>query len=279
MKYVYRKHLREPGKYLLFMMVLLLSIVIELGIIYGLKADIEERGIIILVFLGITVMLAIILGSEFLILYFLVFKKFKNVNVTLNDLGITYNNIKGSQFIPYESIQAIQFPSIKYIGGWVKIKSSGNTIRLTVVLEKIGEFINELKDKLDSKGMKDIYNEEKLYNFCKTAVYSDQSWERVYENLKKLSLIYFICIVTSIIYLGFINLNGPTLLYSLLIVLYPFIVFIIAEIILGFKLSNKTKQEGYIVSKRDKESEDHLYKNVFIVIGILTTVLLFIPII
>lgn len=273
-EYVYRKHLREPMKFLLVIMILLTSIILEIGIISGVRADTRERGFIIAIFVVVAVSLFIIVGLEFLALYHIMFKKFKNIKVSLNDEGITYNNIKGTQFIDYKSIQAIQFPSIKYFGGWLKIKSSGQTIRLTVVLENIGEFVKELKEKLDERGMSNLYNDKKVYDFCKTGIYSDHSWGRLYEKMKISSILYFIGMILAIVYSGFINIHGFFLLSTLVIVLYPFIAYIIAEIILGKKFSNKVKQKGYLIYERDKKQENIVYRNTYITLGILIIILL-----
>jgi hypothetical protein len=273
-EYVYRKHLREPIKFLLVIMVLLISMILEIGIISGLRADAGERGIISAIFSVVAVVLFIILGLEFLFLYHIMFKKFKNIKVLLNDEGITYHNIKGTQFIDYKSIQAIQFPSIKYFGGWVKIKSSGQTIRLTVVLENIGEFVKELKEKLDERGLSNLYSDKKVYDFCKTGIYSDHSWGRLYEKMKISSILYFIGMILAIVYSGFINTYGFLLLYTLVIMLYPFIAYIVAEIILGKKFSNKIKQEGHLIYERDKTQENIIYRNSYIALGILIVIFL-----
>ena len=273
-EYVYRKHLREPIKFLLVIMVLLISMILEIGIITGLRAGASESGTIIAIFSVVAVVLFIILGLEFLFLYHIMFKKFKNIKVSLNDEGITYHNIKGTQFIDYKSIQAIQFPSIKYFGGWVKIKSSGQTIRLTVVLENIGEFVKELKEKLDEREMSNIYSDKKVYDFCKTGIYSDHSWGRLYEKMKISSILYFIGMILAIVYSGFINIYGFLLLYTLVITLYPFIAYIVAEIILGKKFSNKVKQEGHLIYERNKIQENIIYRNSYITLGILIGIFL-----
>lgn len=273
-EYVYRKHLREPIKFLIVIMVVLISMILEIGIISGLREGAEERGMIIAIFSGIAAVLFIFIGLELLVLYHIMFKKFKNIKVSLNDEGITYHNIKGTQFIEYKSIQTIQFPSIKYFGGWVKIKSSGQTIRLTVVLENIGEFVKELKEKLDEREMSNIYSDKKVYDFCKTGIYSDHSWGRLYEKMKISSILYFVGMIVAIVYLDFINTEGFLLLYTLVIMLYPFIAYIVAEIILGKKFSNKVKQEGHLIYERDKTQENIIYRNVYITLGILIVIFL-----
>ena len=275
-EYVYRKHLRKPGKYLILIIGLILSIILELGLIYYFRANDKDKAFIAGLFLGILVMILIIIGIEFLVLYFLMFRKFKKVKVCLTDDGITYDNLKGNEFIAYESIEAIKFPSIRYVGGWVKIKSNNKTIRLTVVLEKIGDFMEELKKQLDIRGMDKVYSEKKVYNFCKTATYSDQSWERIYEKFKFMVFVYILSMLIAFGYSVFINPYSPLLLNILIIMLYPFAGSILAEIILGFKLSNRIKDEGYIVSNRNKDEENKIYKISYTVLGILLVAILLI---
>lgn len=275
-EYVYRKHLRKPGKYLILIICLILSIILELGLIYYFRANDKDKAFIAGLFLGILVMILIIIGIEFLVLYFLMFRKFKKVKVCLTDDGITYDNLKGNEFIAYESIEAIKFPSIRYVGGWVKIKSNNKTIRLTVVLEKIGDFMEELKKHLDIRGMDKVYSEKKVYNFCKTATYSDQSWERIYEKFKFMVFVYILSMLIAFGYSVFINPYSPLLLNILIIMLYPFAGSILAEIILGFKLSNRIKDEGYIVSNRNKDEENKIYKISYTVLGILLVAILLI---
>lgn len=275
-EYVYRKHLRKPGKYLILIICLILSIILELGLIYYFRANDKDKAFIAGLFLGILVMILIIIGIEFLVLYFLMFRKFKKVKVCLTDDGITYDNLKGNEFIAYESIEVIKFPSIRYVGGWVKIKSNNKTIRLTVVLEKIGDFMEELKKQLDIRGMDKVYSEKKVYNFCKTATYSDQSWERIYEKFKIMVFVYILSMLIAFGYSVFINPYSPLLLNILIIMLYPFAGSILAEIILGFKLSNRIKDEGYIVSNRNKDEENKIYKISYTVLGILLVAILLI---
>ncbi|WP_252230269.1 hypothetical protein [Clostridium sp. ZBS15] len=278
-EYIYRKHLRNPGKYLLLMMGFVLSILIETGIISCLKSINEDMLIFAGIFAIIALAILTIIGLEYLLLYFVMFRKFKKVSVELTDSGIIYKNIKGTTFIRYEEIQAIQFPSIRYFGGWTKIKSKEKNIRLTVVLENIEHFMQDLKCILDEKNLSHVYNDKKLYNFRKTATYSDQSWERVYEKIKSLSVTYFIGILISILYLGFINLYATQIIFQLLITLYPFFAFIFSEIILGFKLSKDIKTSGKIITKRNKEFENRVYKYTSIVLGILTLSILIISMI
>ncbi|AOR23318.1 hypothetical protein [Clostridium taeniosporum] len=275
-EYMYRKHLRYPIKYLVSIVGFILSIIIETFIISYLRSMQEDFisyfGIALIMILGFLILVIF----EFLFLYFIMFRKFKNVSVQLTDLGIVYKNIKGTTFIQYEEIKSIQFPYIKYFGGWTKIKSNKKNIRLTVVLENIEQFMHDLKDILDKKNLSYVYDDKKLYNFRKTATYSDQSWERVYEKIKTISIGYLICMIIAIVYLGFVNYNVSQIIFQLLITLYPLLVFIISEIIFGIKLSKEIKLNKKIITKRNKKFENNVYKYTFIVCGVLNVLILII---
>lgn len=121
----------------------------------------------------------LLLGEAWLIRYF--FNRFIRVKVTTTDDGIQYQNAKANLQLGYDQIQVLRFPSAKYLGGWIRISTASDSIRLTVVLEGIGEFLRELKHGLDRHQTAADYDAKKLFSFFKTAVYSDQSWARLYD--------------------------------------------------------------------------------------------------
>ena len=132
-EYVYRKHLREPIKFLIVIMVVLISMILEIGIISGLREGAEERGMIIAIFSGIAAELFIFIGLELLVLYHIMFKKFKNIKVSLNDEGITYHNIKGTQF---EFLFFYNFYSNQYL--LISSKKIGSLIgKISSIIESI----------------------------------------------------------------------------------------------------------------------------------------------
>jgi hypothetical protein len=87
-----------------------------------------------------------------------------------------YTNRKGVIIIPFDTITHLKFPSVKYTGGWIKIVSPKNSIRLTVVIQDIGDFLQELKNALDRKEFSNCYNRKKMFSFFKTAEFSNQCW-------------------------------------------------------------------------------------------------------
>ena len=130
--YVYRKHLRESF-FNLFKGVLFLTSIMALMLI-GLLSI--EKNIIIseaLIFIAIfTAILFLVLTVELSVMYFLVIRRFKKINVTLKEDCIIYNNVKKKIIIPYDDIEKIVCPSIKYTGGWVRPSSRQHRLRSDV---------------------------------------------------------------------------------------------------------------------------------------------------
>lgn len=226
------------------------------------------------IIVGIAIGLAVILLIEFLLIYFILFRKFKKISISLNENEIVYNNLKGTQIIKYDDITKLSFPSIKYTGGWVKIHYNGGNIRLTVVLEKIGDFVKELKDILDERNMSNVYNEKKLYNFYKTATYSDQSWDRLYSMFSKLLGLEVVSSLIGLLF-NFLTTSYRTkIFFSFIALTYPIFSFIISEFILGRILSKTSKTKGYNIEDRDAELEKKVYKNTFIIMAIVSVLLI-----
>ena len=67
-------------------------------------------------------------------------------------LEAALENIEKMPQSTYDEIIEIKYPSIRYMGGWMKIKHTNGKIRLTVVLENIGDFMYRLKEILDEGG-------------------------------------------------------------------------------------------------------------------------------
>lgn len=257
--YLYRKHLRAPISYLIIYMGAFFFGVALLvfGFFFTDKEKFDTASVVIICM--VLLIAFIIITIEFVILYFLLFKRFRKISVTLTEDSIIYINAKSHNVIPYGDIVSLQFPSIKYTGGWVKVKHQGGTIRLTVVLEEIGDFIIKLKKKLDEHGMLQVYNEEKLFSFYKTAVFSDESWDRIYRNYKSYILINFLSIVINTIILRFSSINGDmkALVYGSYIA--PLIGFVLSEILIGMKIRKRVNRENLTLLPRDINFEHKIY--------------------
>ena len=248
-EYIYRKHLRTSyPKFLLAILIGISFIVIGTLPILFIGEEIEIIGTI---FLCTTLITAIIITAILSLEYLVLFKRFKSIKVTMNEDCIVYNNAKNEIIIPYEDIEAIKFPSIKYTGGWVKIAYKGGHIRLTVVLENIGDFICELKNKMDSMNKSDVYKEKKMFSFFKTASFSDESWDRIYCNIKFMLGVFYVTsilsVIISIINQYYIGIFG---------VIAPLIGIIISELITATKIKKRVEGNTFSLKPREVESEN-----------------------
>lgn len=262
-KYIYRKHLREPGKFFLTMglFYVIVYTICSLTLILSGRSKDKFTEVIIVLVAGIVI--AAFLSLELLIIYFVMYRRFKKIYVILTDEVLIYNNAKGEIRIPYENINALKFPSVKYAGGWLKIVHTNGNIRLTVVLENIGDMVKELKSKLDERNLSVAYKEKPMYNFFKTAKYSDYSWERVYENIKFLIISVATNLIVGAIFTLLITNIGVKIVVLVASVVGPAIAFIISEIINGKKLAKGASKEDFSVPDRDKLFEKKVNNWVF----------------
>lgn len=258
--YVYRKHLRSSFLYFILMeLSLFIGIAIMLfSLIFSNEWKLDGLDIIIITIILFAMFLLI--SFEMLIIYLVLIKRFKSINVTVTNHAIEYTNSKGMTIIPYEDIEKLEFPSIKYTGGWVKIKFKGGSIRLTVVLEHIGDFICELKEKLNEREMAHVYNEKKMFSFFKTAVFSDESWERVYHNYKVQLLIHYLCIIFTTVILCMFENSRNNKLYIYGSLAAPFLGYLISEIIIGFKIKKRVDREGLRLLPRNLAFEQKSFR-------------------
>lgn len=262
--YVYRKHLRTPFRYMLLaeLIILLAPVTMIIGILMAEhKSLIVEK--IIVVVIGMIVVFAFF-SLEMGVLYLILIKRFKSIRVTLTDDGIEYMNAKKKIMIPYEDIKKLEFPSIKYTGGWVKIIYKGGNIRLTVVLENIGDFICQLKERIDERTDErtdiSIYNDKKLFSFLKTAVFADESWARLYKNIKVMLAAYFLLIICStavILLFGNTVNNKDFIMGSTWATLAGYV---FSEIIIGIQVKKRVLKEELKILPRKIEFEQKVFK-------------------
>jgi hypothetical protein len=182
------------------------------------------------------------------------------VAVSLDNNGVVYKYRGGVKHLPFETIR-IESASIRYTGGWLKLISGKDVFRLTVTMEGIGYFIQELKTALDSRGLSSHYDPQKLFGFMKTAAYSDQSWDRLYV-VGKLYLIILVVAITvangyvfGTIKWGFIWAIG----WGIFSMFWATGVYLIAEIKLGRKIAKESSGQSFAFPKRDLVYEKFVY--------------------
>ena len=253
--YQYRKHLRASFLNYIIVIPIFLSIVF-LGVFGAILSEGTKVVNIDFLFLGeLLIKGFIVLLVYMAILYFLFLRRFKYINVSLTEDAIIYNNIKKKIVIPYDEIIEIKYPSIRYTGGWMEIKHTKGKIRLTVVLENIGDFMYKLKEILDERGKSNLYNEKKSLNFFKTASFSDESWERMYSNVKYMIIMEYISVIISVIlaFFGFIE-NPMTIIWGSIFA--PISGYFIIEFILGRNVKKRLIGNEFKLLDRDLNNEN-----------------------
>lgn len=194
----YRKHIKHIRTFVTILC--LISIIIS--IISALISGIYE-----LLFLAIPFVLE---GA----VIWAVYGRFINTRVIMDKDSIFYTCGKRETIIPYDQITKIQVRSIRYLGGWIKIKSNKKTIRLTVVVENIQSLLQILKANLDTRGMNNTYNAKKLFRFLKTATFSDEGWARFYKLWWKLLLLTILTAIVGIAIAIVFNLSATVVFFS-----------------------------------------------------------------
>ena len=193
------------------------------------------------------------------------FYRLAGIRVSVDEEAIVYKFRRGEKRILFESISQLKFPSVRYTGGWVKIISQEHTIRLTVVVENIGDFLQELKNGLDKKGLSDFYDKAKLFSFLKTASYADYSWARLYMIFGKLVLFTILNIIIALVFSALAQ-TGPFImaLWALISILFPLTVYLIKEFTFARRIAKKSDEESFILPPRDAAHEQSVFRKAFI---------------
>lgn len=249
--YYYRKHI----KIFRYLNIVPLGIVIIMLCILAIIAE-EGKSIFLII--------ALILTFE-LVAIWCIMGRFKKVRISIDDEKIIYKNYKEEKLIKFEDITCIQFPSIKYIGGWMKIKSNNKTTRFTVVIKDVHRLSLKIKEQIDKRVMNNVYIDKRYNNFIKTATYADDSWERVYKIWWKLVLFTIVTSTFSITIGLFFQLRGVVIfLLTLISSFYPTLVYIITEVIFARKVGRLFKKNIGLILTRDTMYEGSVYKKALI---------------
>lgn len=264
--FVYRKHLRVMGKLTGIILYSLAIILFLIGLLFMVFIR-ESEGTFIAVFMFF---MALIIAVEAFILKKF-YSRFTKVKVTLTDEGIIYENYKETIKVNYEDIKAVQFPSIRYLGGWVKIISNQKPIRLTVVIEHIHEFIYDFKNQLEDRVLNQLIDEKKWLNFFKLGLTSDLSWERLYPLVKWIIATFVFILGGTISFTVVMDLTDyfrSTIIGSTAIFL---ITYLFIEIKLYREVYQQVKEQPYTFISNNKVREKKLYVN-----GLIVTLILWI---
>lgn len=200
--------------------------------------------------------MALAMGVMTLVLFWL-FRTMASTRVTIDDNGIHYRNYRKDFTVGYDEISRLKFPSIPYLGGWIKIISDEPDIRLTVVLEDLDELVSILKEKLDATDNSASYDRDKLFTFYKTAGFSTRSWDRGYR--------FFVPVTVVTIAIGaawvfgadavFDHMTLGTFLFIAATTVLPFFGWMVGEVFLLISLIRGADEETFSLPDRDPGTE------------------------
>ncbi len=216
-------------------------------------------------FAGIFAVVALIFLVEGGFVWYLYYR-LAGTSVSITDDELIYKVRKSEKRYPLETIY-LKFPHIKYTGGWLKIKTRKDTIRLTFVLDDISGFLKELKTKLDNKQLSSHYDSHKLFGFLKTAIAGDQNWDRAYSIFGKIFLLSFD--IGIAIFTGFILGTLPSYWKYFVFIWVGFSMFcilianIIAEFIFMRQIANKSNEAAFTFPERNLPYEKQVFDKVF----------------
>ena len=204
----------------------------------------------------------IIFGLALIIEFFLInifYKRFTTTRLVINNDLIHFSNNKKNIVLKYEDISHINTASISNFGGFFTIVGkNGEKIKLTVVIENIGEFILILREKLDELKL-DVYNKDKLFSFYKTSCYSDDSWRRLYYAFPEILLYFALGIVLN--YLSVVYYTGLISTINWIVVILALVIFTVIELgFYGRKIRKEADSITWEVTRFDLVKEKRFIK-------------------
>ena len=267
--YRYRKHIRWGQYYIPIIYTAIALVIIVFSVLLTLNLDPAFKFIALFVGGGFALLCLGMGGVAWYLNY-----KLAAVEVSIQDGAVVYKSRTGVTLLPLEEISCLEFPSVKYVGGWLRIVTPSNSIRLTVVIEGVDQFLLELKDGLDANGLSDVYDRGRFFQFLKTAAFSDQGWTRLYRIwwgllLNALLSAAWGCLCALIADLGPGGLLLPTILSSTSLLLFTG-----AELYFGRYFANSTDEERFSYPVSDPVFENRIYLNAVMIWGGICLILL-----
>ena len=191
--------------------------------------------------------------------------KLAAVEVSIQDGAVVYKSRTGVTLLPLEEISCLEFPSVKYVGGWLRIVTPSNSIRLTVVIEGIDQFLLELKDGLDANGLSDLYDRGRFFQFLKTAAFSDQGWTRLYRIWWGLLLNALLSAAWGYLCASLADFGALNIPISFLFSGASALPFMMADFYLGRYFAKASDEENFSYPASDPLFENRVYLKVVIV--------------
>jgi len=272
--YIYRKHLREPIKPAIGVLIYIIGLylvyatLIYLSISTFSKNDFFKDFTITLV--GLIVLFLIVLG----ILYKFYFKKFKSMSIVVGKENLIYKEKNKNIAIAYKDVVEVEFPIIKFSRGSFKIKSKDKVIKIIIDVENVGELIKDIRAKIDKNNSNFQFDEIRFNDFYVTACYSDDSWQRIYEMIKFIPPFVAINIILAFIFSFLVYDQAIKLAITTIFLVWPVLALVISEIILFIKQFIDIKKNSFNARIRNHEFENKVLQRVILSFAILITICL-----
>lgn len=219
------------------------------------------------------VLLYIALVASFAALGFLLRRfiyRMAGVRIRVEDGKLWYERRNGTAIVPLDAIERLEFPSIRYSGGWLKVVSSNETLQIMLVLQGIGNLLMELKEAMDRLGLQDRYDRRKFFNFYKTAVFSDQSLDR------QCAIFWKWISATIALAVPEIVLAHRTPFAIVGVVLWPLGCWILVtgacflpELLFGLRVAQLSDEQTFTCPPRDRQYEKSVYRKAFAIAALI----------
>ena len=184
--------------------------------------------------------------------------------VSVEGDAIIYKDRLKEKKILFNTISHLKFHLFSS-DSWIKIASENNTIQISIGLQNISDFLQELKNAIDQKEPSINYDRMRFFSFFKMAVSSDQGLARMYPIFWKFMVII---ILSAVIGAVCAILSRPSsfgvIWWILLSMLWPTICYSYAENIFGRRLVKQIDEQSFTYPPRDIAYEKALYRKVLI---------------
>lgn len=199
---------------------------------------------------------ALVMGILTLVMFW-VFRTMASTRVTVDDDGVRYRSYRKDFRVGFDEIEQLKFPSLTYLGGWLKIKSDQPDIRLTVVLEDLHELVEPLKRGLENAKNTAAYDRGKFFAFYKTAGFASHSWDRVYKLFAPILALTIAALVAwNVFSPAVFDTPDLTAIYWIgATALFPMLGWIVAEIIMLISFVRDADEERFSLPERDPAGE------------------------
>ena len=273
-EYICRKHLINPLRVTIGIMLYVIGLFIVFSTISYLSVNASEKADVFITYGIILAISIVILSIVFVILYNTKLKKYKPLSIAIGKDNLIYKSVKGTSIISYEDITGLEFAAMKYSKGWIKIRCKTEIIKLDVSIKDMGIFIRDLKEKLDGRGLSNIYNEKRMYNYYITSSYSDKSWERIYELAHFIPPAVILNVIFAFIFSFLVYETPIKLIVATMLFIFPIMVLITYELILAIKHILEFKEEEFNIVIRNIEYEQKIFRLVLFSYTVIITGLL-----